>query len=95
MFVFPAIIPSLDIISAAGQAIPPGTNNSVVVELAAGAFQDTAQLGIELRAQRGQPRADVDQVGMARFNTIWQSAETLPTRDEVADPAAWVARVHG
>ena len=37
--------------------------------------------------------AVVDQVGMFGFNAIWQSPEALPTRAEIADPAAWVARV--
>ncbi len=37
--------------------------------------------------------AVVDQVGMDRFNAIWTSPETLPTRAEILDPAAWVARV--
>jgi coenzyme F420 biosynthesis associated uncharacterized protein len=39
--------------------------------------------------------AVVQQVGMASFNAIWTSPETLPTRTEIADPSAWVARVHG
>lgn len=40
-------------------------------------------------------RGVVDEVGMSRFNAVWQSAETLPTRAEIADPAAWIRRVHG
>jgi coenzyme F420 biosynthesis associated uncharacterized protein len=40
-------------------------------------------------------RGAVDAVGMTRFNAVWQSPETLPTRAEIADPAAWVRRVHG
>ena len=39
--------------------------------------------------------AVVDQVGMAAFNTVWTSPETLPTRAEIADPPAWVRRVLG
>ena len=35
--------------------------------------------------------AVVDQVGMAAFNAVWTSPDTLPTRAEIADPAAWVA----
>ena len=35
--------------------------------------------------------AVVDQIGMARFNAVWTSPETLPTRMEIADPSAWVA----
>jgi hypothetical protein len=37
MFVFPAVIPSLDIIELAGQSIPEGTNNAVQLELPEGA----------------------------------------------------------
>ncbi len=40
-------------------------------------------------------RGVVDEVGMGRFNAVWDSAETLPTRAEISDPAAWVRRVHG
>ena len=39
--------------------------------------------------------AVVDQVGMPAFNAVWTSPETLPTRAEIADPPAWVRRVHG
>jgi coenzyme F420 biosynthesis associated uncharacterized protein len=35
----------------------------------------------------------VDAVGMARFNTVWTSPETLPTRPEIADPASWLYRI--
>jgi coenzyme F420 biosynthesis associated uncharacterized protein len=40
-------------------------------------------------------REAVASVGMTRFNAVWQSPDTLPTRAEIADPAAWVRRVHG
>ncbi|MGI9064156.1 MAG: zinc-dependent metalloprotease [Pseudonocardiaceae bacterium] len=36
----------------------------------------------------------VDAVGMRGFNDVWTSPETLPTRAEIADPSAWVRRVH-
>jgi coenzyme F420 biosynthesis associated uncharacterized protein len=35
----------------------------------------------------------VDEVGMATFNKIWTSPETLPTKDEFARPQLWVDRV--
>ncbi|HUR73935.1 MAG TPA: zinc-dependent metalloprotease, partial [Sporichthya sp.] len=38
--------------------------------------------------------AVVDQVGMAGFNKVWESPETLPSLAELHDPAVWVARVH-
>jgi coenzyme F420 biosynthesis associated uncharacterized protein len=34
-------------------------------------------------------------VGLDGFNAVWASPDTLPTKDEIADPGAWVARVHG
>jgi uncharacterized protein (DUF2342 family) len=36
-----------------------------------------------------------DRVGVDGFNAIWTSPDTLPLPEEIADPAAWVARVHG
>jgi coenzyme F420 biosynthesis associated uncharacterized protein len=40
-------------------------------------------------------RGVVAKVGMDGFNAVWASAENLPSRAEIADPARWVARVHG
>lgn len=36
----------------------------------------------------------VDQVGMAGFNRVWESADTLPSAEEIADPASWIRRVY-
>jgi uncharacterized protein (DUF2342 family) len=35
----------------------------------------------------------VGAVGMDGFNAVWTSPETLPTRAEITDPAAWLRRV--
>jgi len=40
-------------------------------------------------------RAVVDRVGMSGFNAVWSSPAALPKAVEIADPAAWVRRVHG
>jgi coenzyme F420 biosynthesis associated uncharacterized protein len=40
-------------------------------------------------------RAVVGRVGMDGFNRVWSSPQTLPTLAEIAQPAAWVRRVHG
>lgn len=40
-------------------------------------------------------RAVIDAVGTDGFNQVWTSPETLPRATEIADPQAWVARVHG
>jgi coenzyme F420 biosynthesis associated uncharacterized protein len=34
-------------------------------------------------------------VGIEGFNAVWAEPGNLPGKDEIADPAAWVARVHG
>jgi coenzyme F420 biosynthesis associated uncharacterized protein len=36
----------------------------------------------------------VDRVGMDGFNRVWESPGTLPTLPELADPKAWIDRVH-
>jgi coenzyme F420 biosynthesis associated uncharacterized protein len=38
-------------------------------------------------------RAVVARVGMSGFNTVWTSPDTLPTHDELHDPALWLRRV--
>ncbi|HKJ12916.1 MAG TPA: zinc-dependent metalloprotease [Ornithinimicrobium sp.] len=40
-------------------------------------------------------RAVIDRVGIEGFNQVWSDPEALPRAAEIADPAAWVARVHG
>ncbi|WP_210649923.1 zinc-dependent metalloprotease [Nocardioides sp. SYSU D00065] len=35
----------------------------------------------------------VDKVGMDDFNAVWSGPETLPSKAEIGDPDAWVARV--
>lgn len=56
-------------------------------------------LGLDAKLRQYQDgaafvRAVVDRVGMDGFNRVWTSPNTLPTRDEIHDPAAWVARMH-
>ncbi|MDH6141366.1 MULTISPECIES: zinc-dependent metalloprotease [Kitasatospora] len=38
-------------------------------------------------------RGVLDRIGMDGFNRVWTSPNTLPTREEIQNPAAWVARV--
>jgi coenzyme F420 biosynthesis associated uncharacterized protein len=40
-------------------------------------------------------RGAIDKVGMAGFNAVWAEPGNLPSKDEISDPASWVARVHG
>jgi coenzyme F420 biosynthesis associated uncharacterized protein len=36
-----------------------------------------------------------DQVGVDGFNAVWTGPDTLPRPQEIAEPAAWIRRVHG
>jgi coenzyme F420 biosynthesis associated uncharacterized protein len=38
-------------------------------------------------------RTVIEAVGMTGFNQVWTSPDTLPTRDEIADPALWLSRM--
>ncbi|MEE6273591.1 zinc-dependent metalloprotease [Georgenia sp. MJ206] len=40
-------------------------------------------------------RGVVDRVGHDGLNAVWTAPPMLPTPDEIADPGAWVRRVHG
>ena len=55
-------------------------------------------LGIDLKMKQYAEgsrfvRAVVDEAGMATFNKVWTSPETLPTRAEFTDPQLWLERV--
>jgi coenzyme F420 biosynthesis associated uncharacterized protein len=55
-------------------------------------------LGIDLKMKQYAEgsrfvKTVVETAGMAEFNKIWTSPETLPTRGELASPADWLARV--
>jgi len=55
-------------------------------------------LGIDLKMKQYAEgsrfvKAVVDEAGMATFNKIWTSPETLPTKDEFAHPQQWLDRV--
>jgi coenzyme F420 biosynthesis associated uncharacterized protein len=58
-----------------------------------------ALLGVEAKVkQYAVGAAFTDHVvlaaGMDGFNKVWESPDTLPTRSELSDPGAWLARVH-
>jgi coenzyme F420 biosynthesis associated uncharacterized protein len=57
-------------------------------------------LGVEVKLRqyaegRRFVHAVVEQIGMERFNKVYESADTLPRLEELTDPPAWIARVHG
>jgi len=57
-------------------------------------------LGIDLKMKQYEQGSRfvqkvVGEAGMATFNKVWTSPETLPTPAEIADPLAWLERVDG
>lgn len=59
-----------------------------------------ALLGVEAKVRQyavgaAFTRHVVLAAGMDGFNRVWESPATLPTRDELDDPGAWLRRVHG
>src|SRR5580700_2885153 len=57
-------------------------------------------LGIDLKMKQYEQgskfvKAVVDEAGMEVFNKVWTSPETLPNKDEIANPQAWLDRVGG
>jgi coenzyme F420 biosynthesis associated uncharacterized protein len=57
-------------------------------------------LGIDLKMKQYEQgsrfvRTVVDQAGMATFNKVWDSPESLPTAAEIASPGLWLERVDG
>jgi coenzyme F420 biosynthesis associated uncharacterized protein len=57
-------------------------------------------LGLDLKAlQYAEGKVFVDtavrELGMAGFNRVWESPATLPTRQEIREPLAWVSRISG
>jgi len=57
-------------------------------------------LGLDLKAlQYAEGKRFVDtavrELGMAGFNRVWESPQTLPTRREIREPMQWVRRISG
>jgi uncharacterized protein (DUF2342 family) len=55
-------------------------------------------LGIDLKMKQYAEgsrfvRMVVEEAGMATFNKVWTSPDTLPTRAEFANPRDWLDRV--
>ncbi|MGW5876280.1 zinc-dependent metalloprotease [Nocardiopsis terrae] len=55
-------------------------------------------LGMDLKMKQYEEgaafvRQVVAQVGMAEFNKVWTSPETLPTLEEIRNPSMWIERI--
>lgn len=88
----PSVIPSVAVIRARFQARRrQSTRGEAILRRLLG-------IDAKLRQYRDGERfvrAVVDKVGMEGFNQVWAKPENLPSRAEIADPFAWVERVHG
>lgn len=86
----PDVIPTVDILRARlseRRTNPKGTEALIRrllgMETKLAQYRDGAQF----------VRSVIAEVGMAGFNRVWESPESLPSRDELHAPAKWVARV--
>lgn len=86
----PAVVPSVDLIRErfSRRREQPGTLDSLARKA----------LGMDAKMRQYSDGAAfvryvVDQSGMAGFNRVWTSAQTLPSRAEIHDPQAWLDRV--
>ncbi|WP_345215219.1 zinc-dependent metalloprotease [Georgenia halophila] len=88
----PAQLPSVRHIRAAFEKRRDGTSTAdVMLRRVLGMDAKVAQY----RNGAKFVRAVVERVGHDGLNAVWTAPETLPSAAEVADPPAWVRRVHG
>lgn len=85
----PAVVPSVAVIRRAfdGRRSPGGWR--ATAQKASGLEQKLAQY----RDGAAFCSAVIERAGVAGLNRVWNAPEALPTPAEIADPAAWVARV--
>jgi coenzyme F420 biosynthesis associated uncharacterized protein len=88
----PAVVPSVEQIRAKFSA-RRGSGNRIEQAL-------RRILGIDLKMKQYEQgsrfvKTVVDEAGMATFNKVWTSTETLPTMAEIAEPQTWLERVDG
>ncbi|MEY2965401.1 MAG: zinc-dependent metalloprotease [Candidatus Nanopelagicales bacterium] len=88
----PQIVPSVDIIRARfnHRRQTAGTLDGALRRL----------LGLDAKLRQyvegaAFVRGVVDAVGMEGFNAVWSNPDNLPRGSEIADPRAWITRVHG
>jgi coenzyme F420 biosynthesis associated uncharacterized protein len=88
----PQIVPSVDVIR---QRFDQRRHNAGTLD---GAVRRLLGLDAKLRQYvegAAFVRGVVDAVGMTGFNAVWAGPDFLPYASEIADPRAWITRVHG
>jgi coenzyme F420 biosynthesis associated uncharacterized protein len=89
----PAVVPSVASIRAAFDRRRTG-GHSPLERLVRALLGLDAKMAQYTRGKRFVD-AVVERVGMARFNAVWTSPQTLPLLGEIDHPERWVARVLG
>ncbi len=89
----PAVVPSVEQIRAKFNARRTSGTNRLEQAI-------RRILGIDLKMRQYQQgaafvRAVVGEAGMETFNRVWTSPQTLPAKDEIANPRLWLERVAG
>lgn len=87
----PSVVPSVEVIRERFQKRRQG--GSALDQL----LRRLLGLDAKMRQYRDGARfvhGVIDRVGMDGLNAVWTSPKTLPSSTEIADPAAWVQRVH-
>ncbi|WP_210424406.1 zinc-dependent metalloprotease [Gephyromycinifex aptenodytis] len=88
----PAIVPSVETIRAKFDRRREGMGPvDIIIRRLLGLEAKMAQY----RDGAAFVRGVTSKVGVDGFNAVWTSPQTLPTPEEISDPARWVARVHG
>jgi coenzyme F420 biosynthesis associated uncharacterized protein len=94
------------VMDAVGPAVVPTVTtirNRFTVRRRGGGLVDRllrALLGVEAKVRQyavgsAFTRHVVLAAGMDGFNRVWESPQTLPTREELSSPGRWLSRVHG
>ncbi|MEU7475175.1 zinc-dependent metalloprotease [Lentzea sp. NPDC042327] len=92
------------VMDAVGEAVVPSVStirSRFTVRRKGGGLLDRVLrtlLGVEAKVRQYAEGAAfteyvVERVGMDGFNAVWTSADTLPTRAEIAEPMTWLRRV--
>lgn len=90
-----SVVPSVRLIRRRFEARRSGSGRSAALPRV---LRSVLGLDVKLAQYRDGAafvRAVRRQVGIDGLNTVWGSADVLPTAAEIADPSAWVHRVHG
>ena len=88
----PSVVPSVRSIRAKfdkRRATPQGRDGVLRRLLGVDAKMDQYRTGASF------VRAVTAEVGTSGFNAVWSGPHALPSAQEIADPVAWVRRIHG